>query len=232
MTANDEQLREPPVRPGYRHPIALTLALVVIVALGSVADNRWRSWQAGAPYGADAVHARVSLFLAKPETSQAKIDELAGPGRLVTLANPGGVGPGQSIIGQLQFDVPARAPADGQYALFVIDRRIDKVVPYIEAVGPPGTNVGEGWDGGYDRIARKAPWLRSVAEVRTANGSGWTAPGMSASWSARTHGPVTFAIQLGPAALPVDDPIHQLTVALVFLGSGDRVYWAMNLTPS
>jgi hypothetical protein len=196
-----------------------------------VADNRWRWWQARAPYGANVVHARLSLFVTEPETAQAKLDELAGPGRLFTLVNPGGDGPGQTIIGQVRFDVPAKAPADGQYALFVIDRRMGQPVPYIEAIGPPGTSVGQGWDGAYERVGKKIAWLSSVHMIRSADGSGWTAPGMSASWAPRTPRPVTFAVQLGPVALPVDDPMHQLTVGLVFLGSGDRLYWATNLTP-
>jgi hypothetical protein len=44
-----------------------------------------------------------------------------------------------------------------------------------------------------------------------------------------TAGPVTFTAVLDPESLPVTDPARQLTVALVFIGANDHIYWAAKL---
>src|SRR3712207_949152 len=127
------------------------------------------------------------------------------------------------------FRTPPNAPRDGQYALFIIDRALGKPVPALYATGPTGTNVAQGWDGRYNDVAAKYPWLHMLASTQLPDGQGFTDLGMAVSFAPNTPGPVTFTAVLDPASLPVTDASQQLTVALVFLGADDQIYWATKL---
>ncbi len=91
------------------------------------------------------------------------------------------------------------------------------------------TNVGQGWDGRYNEVAAKYPWLHMLASKQTPDGFGFTDSGMAVSFAPNTPGPITFTAVLDPSSLPVTDPSQQLTVALVFIGANDRIYWATRL---
>jgi hypothetical protein len=155
-----------------------------------------------------------------PARAQAALDQLAGPGRL--LAPIGGEASQQQVVGQLTFRTPPNAPEGGQYALFLIDRAQGRPVSMLFAVGPDGTNVAQGWDSRYNKVAAKYPWLHMLAASQTP--AGWSDPGMAVDFAPNTPGPVTFAAVLDPAS-----PAQQLTVALVFIGANDHIYWATKL---
>lgn len=208
--------------------LAVVAALVVSgLALRSVLVARANR----PPYPADAVHASVRMELVAPEQAQAAADRLAGPGRLIVpfVESVGGRPVQQQVVGQLTFRTPANAPSGGQYALFVIDRRQGRSVTAMYGTGPVGTNVGQGWDGRFNKVAAKYPWLQMLADVRTPDGSGFTNSGMSVDFAPDTAGPVTFVALLDADSLPITDPAQQLTVALVFIGANDHVYWATKL---
>jgi hypothetical protein len=202
-----------------------------MVALGLVAFLVQRAVSNGssAPYSADAVHARVSMQLVTGAQVQATLDQLAGPGRL-SAALPTWNGPWARhvMVGELQFDTPKNAPADGQYALFVIDNDEHRPVPGMWGVGPVGTNVAQGWDSAYDRVAAKYDWLRPLAEIPEP-GTGITNPGSAVSFAPNTRAPVTFEVMFPRASLPITQPSRQLTVALVFIGGDGNIYWATRL---
>jgi hypothetical protein len=171
------------------------------------------------------------MEMVSPGQAQAVADRLAGPGRL-TVPAPApidGWGTIQQVVGQLTFRTPANAPSDGQYALFVIERAQNQVVPHIYGSGPVGSNVSQGWDGRFNDVAAKYPWLHMLASVRTPDGSGFTDPGMAVMFPPNTTGPISFAALLPQNSLPVTDPAQQLTVALVFIGANGHVYWATKL---
>jgi hypothetical protein len=89
--------------------------------------------------------------------------------------------------------------------------------------------VGQGWDGRYNKVAAKYPWLHMLADTRTPDGSSFTNSGMAVIFPPDTQGPVTFTATLDETSLPITDPAQQLTVALVFIGENDQVYWAIKL---
>lgn len=206
--------------------IATVAILAVLVASGLILNSVIASRRDRAPYGADAVHASVRLQMVTPGQAQAAVDRLAGTGRLTAPIGPADQ---QQVVGQLTFHTPRNAPPGGQYALFVIDGRLGKPVPAIFATGPAGTEVNQGWDGRYNKVAAKYPWLHMLAAVPVP-GLGYTDPGMSVSFAPTTAGPITFAALLDPDSLPVTDPAQQLTVALVFIGANDHIYWATKVT--
>jgi hypothetical protein len=208
--------------------VAILAALVVSgLALSSVNASR----QNRAPYAAAAVQASVRMEMIAPGRAQAVADRLAGPGRLsAPVVEPvRGQPPRQQVVGQLTFRTPHNAPEGGQYALLIIDRALGKPVPAVYATGPVGTDVAQGWDGRYDKVAAKYPWLHMLASTPTPDGSGFTHPGMAVSFAPDTPGPVTFTAVLDPSSLPVTDPAQQLTVALAFIGENDHVHWATKL---
>jgi hypothetical protein len=231
-----EALERDPGRPAGTRPTtsrkvataAILAALVVsALALYNVVESRHNR----APYAAAAVAASVRMEMVAPRQAQAVVDRLAGPGRLTApFVEPveGGATP-QQVVGQLTFRTPANAPKDGQYALFVIDRAQSESVSSLYATGPAGTNVSQGWDGKYNDVAAKYPWLRMLADTRTPDGSSFTNSGMAAVFAPNTPGPVTFIATLDAESLPVTDPAQQLTVALVFIGADGQIYWATKL---
>ncbi|MEO7260670.1 MAG: hypothetical protein ABI047_05355 [Jatrophihabitantaceae bacterium] len=208
--------------------VAILAVLVVsALALHSVIESRHNR----APYAAAAVGASVRMEMVAPGRAQAVADRLAGPGRLIApVVEPvEGQVTQQQVVGQLTFHTPDNAPRDGQYALFIIDRAQGEPAPAVYATGPIGTNVAQGWDGGYDEVAAKYPWLHMLASTRTPDGSGFTHSGMAVAFAPNAAGPVTFTAVLDPESLPVTDPLQQLTVALVFIGANDHIYWATKL---
>lgn len=215
-------------RRGAVRMIAILAVLVVsVLALQSVIASRHNR----APYSADAVHASVRMEMVAPGRAQAVADQLAGPGRLsVPVVEPvKGEKTPQQVVGQLMFRTPPNAPRDGHYALFIIDRALGKPVSALYATGPIGTDVAQGWDGRYNEVAAKYPWLHMLASTQLPDGLGFTDRGMAVSFAANTPGPVTFTAVLDRLSLPVTDPSQQLTVALVFLGADDQIYWATKL---
>jgi hypothetical protein len=112
---------------------------------------------------------------------QAVADRLAGPGRLIVpVVEPAdGSATPQQLVGQLTFRTPPNAPKDGRYALFIIDRSQGLPVSAAYATGPVGTRVVQGWDGRYNKVAAKYPWLHMLASVPTPDGSGFR------SWNGR-----------------------------------------------
>jgi hypothetical protein len=205
------------------------LAVLVMAALtlASVIASRHNR----APYAAATVGASVRMEVVAPGRAQAVVDRLAGPGRLSVpvVESAKGQPTQQQVVGQLTFRTPHNAPGGGQYALFIIDRALGQPVSAVYATGPVGTDVTQGWDGKYDEVAAKYPWLHMLASTPTADGSGFTNPGMAVSFAPNTPSPVTFTAVLDPRSLPVTDPSRQLTVALAFIGANGHIHWATKL---
>jgi hypothetical protein len=222
--------RAPTTNQKRRAVVSVITALAVLLAC-ALAFNRFTEARANrAPYDAAAVGAAVRMEMAAPGRAQAMADRLAGPGRLIApQVEPVDGQLPQQVVGQLTFRTPPDAPHDGQYALFVIDRAQNKVVPSVVAIDPAGTQVGQSWDGRFDKVGAKYPWLRMLASIRLPDGSGFTAPGSAVSFPPHTPEPITFVATLDAVSLPITDPSQQLTVALAFIGGNDRVYWATKL---
>lgn len=213
-------------RPRSGRTIATVVVIAVLILAAIAVDNVLKARRDRAPYGADAIGAGVRLEMVSPQQAQAAADRLAGTGRLtVPIAQPGQ----QQVIGQLTFRTPRTAPHNGQYALFVIDRGPGKPVSQILGTGPAGTDVGQGWDSRYDRIAAKYPWLRMLAQTPAPDGSGFMDPGTALILEPNNPGPITFAALLDPDSPRITDPARQLTVALAFIASNGHVYWATKL---
>jgi hypothetical protein len=95
-------------------------------------------------------------------------------------------------------------------------------------IGPVGSNVGEGWDGAYDKVAHEYDWLDTVSSPRLPDGS-YGEAGTAVSFTATSRGPLTFTTQLHDHVKETDDLAGRITVALVFLGNDGQVYWADRL---
>lgn len=219
------QTDDPEAEPGRRdlNPLWI-LALAAAIALVVVLIVVWKP-ASKAPYSIGAVSPSVSVEIVKPGQAQHELDRLAGAGR---LAAPQIAGVTQLVIGKLRFDTPGKAPHDGQYALFVIDKDDHRPVPDMWGVGPAGSEVRQGWDGAYNRLATKYGWLKPLADARTEAGA-VTDPGTAVSFRPDTRSPVTFVATLRPGSRPVTDASRQLTIALVFLNAKGDPYWATEL---
>jgi hypothetical protein len=207
------------------------VVLVVVVLLLSGWVVSWKLRGDRSPYPASAISADLFLQLVDASRVQESIDALAGPDRLnASLPTQEDDQSWRALVGYLQYEVPRKAPAEGEYALFVIDKRLNKPVDLMWGIGPEGTNVGQGWEGRYDKVAKKYHWLASLASVRV-NG-GWTSPGTAVSLPANTPGPITFEAVVDRDAPAVVNPREDFTIALVFIGDNGTIHWAQPLTAS
>jgi hypothetical protein len=200
--------------------IAALVALVVAFAVwlhGAVTS--------GPPFALSAMHPRVVNLITTSDNADAQptLDRLAGRGRLNTVLLKKGQ---QLVIGQLDFTEIAPETADGQMALFVIDRQANSVFPLTFGVGPRNTNVGQGWDSRYQRLPQKYPWLRMLA-VQSDDG-GFERDPVAVGFPPATAGPITFEAVVGRDRLRVTDPSTQLTFVLAYVGNTHGA-WAVRV---
>ena len=163
-------------RSGRFHWRTATAALALTAAVATALWG-WRDWHDRSPYPASAVSASVHIEAVDAAEAQARVDKLAGSGRLFAIAEPDPSSHPQELVGQLRL-TPPHPSAAGYYGFFVIDNRTHKVLPQLFGAGPPGTNVAAGWDGTYDKAAKKYPWLRMLASIPDGNG-GFAPAGMA-----------------------------------------------------
>jgi hypothetical protein len=178
-----------------------------------------------APYKASEVRPRISLTIVDAEKSQAAVDALIGSGRLRVPDVPGA---GQRLIGTLDFDIPPNASTAGDYALFVVDRRLSMPVPSLYAVGPEGSSVAQGWDSAYDKVAKRYGWASAVASA-SQPGESFANPGMAVNFPADTTSPIVFVAAFDPTTSPVSNLEQEVSVALALLGVNGQVHWAVEL---
>jgi hypothetical protein len=226
MNSIPQIISQPVVGSNRRFPWRTVTAALALTAMIGAATWGWRDWHNKPPYPASAVAASLHVEAVDPGRAQARVDKLAGTGRLAAIAEPDPSTNPQELVGQLQL-TPHRNGA-GYYGFFIIDNRTHKLLPQLFGVGPPGTNVAAGWDGTYDKAAKKYPWLQMLASIPDGNG-GFAPPGMALDIAPDTDGPVTF-VAVDPGAPPITDPSTQLTVALVYMNENGPIYWAKRLT--
>ncbi len=208
----------------YRAAITAGLVIALVVALAA-GLQAWQRWTQRAPYGPEAVHARVTMSVVPEAEAQAAVDALTGaPG---SLQIPVGMGP--LLVGQLTFDVPPGARESDVSTLFLLDAHQGLPLEHVYAVSSAG-GVGQGWDGSFDAVAKQVPWLAGIASTQLPDGS-WTSTGMAAMWRAPTPGPVTFVAVPLPDML---DPtlVTSYTVGLMLWNEDRALYWAEQLTPT
>ena len=190
-----------------RLPVGGT-AVALCVATAGILGYAWRHDRP--PYPASALQATVTIRL----TDATRFDEdaraVGAPGLDVM-----GAGNAQPFVGRLDYRLPAGADADGSYHLVVIDKRRDEVAGQLYDAD------GGDWNGFYNDLPRRYPWLSAMAPTWT--GSGYLDAGMAVSVSAGTPGPVSFVGSFTEAAgvTPAD-----LLVVLIFSGPDSQTYWA------
>jgi hypothetical protein len=205
---------------GRRLSLAAAALVIFVVALVVVVQGAVTS---GPPFAVQAMHPRVTLVVTDESHAQGVVDRMVGPGRLSTFT--GRLFRARSqLVGQVDFRTLGRPSDSGELALFVIDNRTHTPLQTIEAIGPAGSNVGQGWDGRFQRLADKYDWLKPLAAVRDSSG-GFTDPGMAVVFRPATKGPITFAAVVGADALPLADPAKDLTFVLAYVGDSHGA-WA------
>ena len=187
------------------------LALVVttvVVALVLRRDGR-------APFRYEDLSASlVRLDVVPQAQAQGRLDGLLRPGALQAP-----FGDGRVLIGQVAYTEPSDvAPVDGQLSVVVTDRRTGATFGRPSGTGPRAEDgTGGGWDGRYEVLASRYPWLRGTASRRDDSGS-YTND--SVALGLPYTGPFTFVVDL-PDGLEKAD----VDVTLLLL-SQDEVAWA------
>lgn len=200
-----------------------TVVAVVVVVLVLVIRGHL---PASAPFSLSAMHAHAEVTVTKAGGASRLLETLTD-GRVTTAALLHPIRQREHLVFQVHYRTGGRRSDDGQLAMFVIDNRLHKPLSNVYVFGPPGSNVGQGWDGRYERLAHKYRWLASLAAVQDDSG-GYTDPGMAVGWPPGTAGPLTIDAVLDPDALPVTDPSTDVTVVLAYLGDS-RGAWAVRV---
>ena len=218
MSSTTTVRRPEPQLPAPRRRGGVLLVPVTVLVLAALVAA-YHLWPVSAPYPASALHLRlVSLELVPVDQSQARVDALAGPGRLQVP-----LGPPSLLVGQVAYDVPAGADTSTPWSFFLLDAS-GAPLPQIYGTTPSGGTTA-GWDSSYADIAHQVPALHGLATKSDASG-GVTDPGSSLSVLPTAAGPLTFV------AIPPDDAIgdasaYQLWTTLQ--NHDSTLFWAVQI---
>jgi hypothetical protein len=190
-----------------RAAVAATVVLLALIGVGVVVLRPQPT-----PFPLARMQARATFTVTDSAHVQAIADRLTGGHRLPALVAI----PRQQIVGQLHFATVGSTSDEGELALFVIDNRAARPLGIMSGVGPGGADVAAGWEGDYQRLARKYAWLRPLAEIHV--DGGYQDPGESLSFRPALRGPVTFTAALDPGALPLTRPTRDLGFVLAYVG--------------
>jgi hypothetical protein len=196
--------------PNYGLPQALTILVVLAIATASWAGYSW--WHDHPPYGSDAIGATVTIRFTDDAHFAADTQALGVHG----LGPMHGDGTDRTFIGRLDYTIPPAAHGAGSYFIVVIDKRTNRLAPWL------GDDGGSGEDGFLEAdVPARFPWLSALAPIPVAGG--WTMSGADMSTDADTASPLAFEGEFPDAAgLTLAD----LLVALIFVGPDQQIYWA------
>ena len=125
---------------------------------------------------------------------------------------------GRSFIGRIDFTVPPAAHGAGTYYVVVIDSRSNTIAPSLF------TSDGGGWDGFLENVPKQIPWLSAMAPRQIGENT-YTSDATSVWTDSDATRPIAFTGALADAHATVAD----LTVALIFVGDHQQIYWATKL---
>ena len=183
------------------------------------------------PYPAAALHARSTHLQAiKPNRAAANVSAAyaaLGPSSADRAEFPDDW---SYVVGELDFDVPKKAPPTGEYQLIPLDRTLgDRPPVRMSGDLAQGGAVALGWDGWNARLAKRYSWMHGVKPIENGDGS-MSEDWLALSWRPNSAGPLRFAVWRPPGSLALSDPAKDLTFALVFRGAHDELYWAEKVT--
>jgi hypothetical protein len=200
--------------PHYGLPQALTILVVLAIATASWAGYSW--WHDHPPYGSDAIGATVTIRFTDDTHFAADTQALGVHG----LGPMHGDGTNRTFIGRLDYTIPHAAHGAGSYFIVVIDKRTNRLAPWL------GDDGGSGEDGFLEAdVPARYAWLSALAPVPVAGG--WTMSGADMSIDTDIASPLSFEGEFPDAAglTPAD-----LLVALIFVGPDQQIYWATRVT--
>jgi hypothetical protein len=91
-----------------------------------------------------------------------------------------------------------------------------------------GNGLVFGWDGRFNSIPKKYPWLTDLAEQRDSSGT-YHDPGESVGWATGPAQSFTFYAQLPRDAIPVNGPNPRLLAAIFEVGPNGQPWDAARL---
>lgn len=201
--------RRPP-RPISVITVASALVIGTAIWLGDAA------WVDHAPYRPAAIGATATVRMTTDDTFEADEHALGITG----LTGVDGGNDSRAFVGRVDFTTPAAAHGAGRYYVVVIDSRDNTVAPSLY------DRDGSGWDGFLDDVPAQIPWLSALRPHRV--GDGYSDAGAEVSADAGSTGPIVFTGEVARAGASIDD----LTIALIFVGNDQQIYWATRVPVS
>lgn len=192
-------------------PVLQLAGVVAALVVGSVAWASDGLWRDHPPYDPAAIRATATIRLTDFERFDDDAHALGITDLNALLDRPGD----QVFIGRVDFTVPPAAQGAGTYHVVVIDERSNTIAPMLFG------KDGGGWNGFLHQVPKKYPWLSAMAPVPV-NG-GWTSPGSEVSVASDATSPISFVGKFHDTT--ISSP-SELTVALIFTGPDQQIYWA------
>ena len=216
----------------YAVPVAACLAILAVFAWGLVGLNR--GFREGppppvtltSPDGAAVagLHANVKIV---PDSEVSALLQTKGVAYGQVFAPiPGGT----SVVIRLDWTKMPSAPARSTYAVVVMDESTTPAVPASVLWVFPTYKAQMGWDGRYNPIAARYPWLAPTADVCDSNGC--TNPTTAQFIDPRDSGPIWIVARFpevraggNQKAGPVPDPL----IGVIYTDADVNLIWAKRL---
>lgn len=198
----------PPVRaPRSRKAMALSLAVVALVALG--AWIAYREWRDRPPFPASAVDATATVRFTEWSRFGQDARAIGAPDLGV---RPGGPVSNRLFVGKLDLRTPPEAGDAHFYHVIVVDKHHDQLTTLGNVGSRPDYLV---------ELSKRYPWLSALAR------KGDDESPSVVEVSATQPGPITFA-----GSVPNGQQLSEsdLMVVLVLLRGDGTVYWAERVT--
>ena len=215
-------LEAPPESSSGRRRLQLLVVVGLIVAL--VVGFTWASHQRRDDewsHGGDKVKVGARI----------EVTDAAGFGDALDAAggtrNGAIVGVQQGFVVNVTWTGPREA--GGYYQFVLLDDRVAPARPVRPGSGSAGgERVTLGWDGRYEVLHQRYPWLAATAARQLPDGSS-TDSTEALGVPAKDRGSATLAFYDLEDANPVTDPAHDLELAMFLVDSGGEVRWARKI---
>jgi hypothetical protein len=208
-------------------PVVLLAVILASGALVAPWVGRWT--RAGAPFRPSEMNLGLDVSLVPVSELQSAIEGFGVTPDQLRAMQPMSLTQ-EAIVGQLTFGIPRRIPSGSKLALFVMDERSHRLTQWASGWASGGGSPVSGYDGIFAGFATRYPWLNATAPIF--QGGSYTDPGMAIVLPHDIQGPLTFYAALDPAALPVSDVTHDVSVTLGFVGPDGQIWWAQHVTPN
>lgn len=135
-----------------------------------------------------------------------------------------------AAVVRLDWTSQPSLPADAWFNIVVIDPTGQDAATLAQT-GPSDAQITLGWDGRFDDLASRYPWLSAAHAVPTGGGSGATLDPMAVEFHPDVAGPLWFVARFpSNTAIGIAHSGDTPIVGAFLTGTDEKIWWAQQLT--